>query len=100
MKKLIFLLLFVGFFSSADEVCKIYISDYNEAFAEIKKKCQKGDILTAESNVSNEFAQMRYLQTLIEHFCNFDKEIIFKGIPNQWNLMCVLNSTEPRRFRG
>ena len=99
MKKLILMLLFVGFFSSADEICKIYISDYNEAFAEIKKKCEKGDILTAESNVSNEFGQISYLQTLIEHFCNFDKEIIFKGIPNQWNLICVLNSTEPRKIR-
>ena len=100
MKKLIFLLLFVGFFSSADEYCSVDLSKEN--FREfIKTNCVKDDIINATMNNESFPKQVGELYVFAGFYCRFDREIIFKVLNQQAAILaCVLNSNLPRSVRG
>ena len=90
MKKLIFLLLFIGFFSSADDICELYVYNEQGAIFDIMNKCKRGDILSAETLILKKAAQRQVLLELIAPFCRFDKEIIFQEVADQHKLICVI----------
>ncbi len=121
MKKLILLLLFVGFFSEAEDgrsVCRIFWTEEveKEVIELIIGKCKKGDILSMESRgmVPESDAEM-IRGKFLSKFCRFDREIIirdelgFREIKRFdevirpeitfYTLRCVLNSNEPRPVR-
>ena len=100
MKRLVFLLLFVGFFSKAESICDVYveISSY-DADVYIRENCKKNDILSVRSIADNLIAQRMMLLAVVETHCRFDREIIFKLFGETYFLVCVLNSTEPRPDR-
>tara|TARA_X000000950_G_scaffold263898_1_gene336623 strand:+ start:102 stop:410 length:309 start_codon:yes stop_codon:yes gene_type:complete len=99
MKKLIFLLLFVGFFSSADEYCVVELSKEN--FREfIKTNCVKDDIIKAGYDGGSLETEVAELHVFAGFYCRFDREIIFKVVNQDAILTCVLNSDLPRSIRG
>ena len=93
------MLLFVGFFSSADEYCSVELSKEN--FREfIATNCVKDDIIRAALNGGSLEAEVAELHVFAGFYCRFDREIIFKVINQDAILSCVLNSNLPRSIRG
>ena len=101
MKKLIFLLLFVGFFSDASFVCtlKIVDRDWYETEMHIKENCNKGDILVVTSDADNITFQEQDLLIFLGRSCRFDREIISRKIGKNEILFCELNDNLGRRSR-
>lgn len=100
MKRLVFLLLFVGFFSNASYSCTIDIrhnKSVYEAVAHIRDKCKKDDILFV-----HDFTGIQ-LRSFLKDYCRFDREIIFRqkdNDPKKYGfLSCVLWDNKSRRYR-
>jgi hypothetical protein len=101
MKKLIFLLLFVGFFSDASGKCTVYL-DSDSIWEFIRENCVKDDILDVTSKGVGELSietRLLELNIFAVSFCRYDREIIISPLVNFAKLSCVLNSTESRKRR-
>ncbi len=100
MKKLIFLLLFVGFFSNASGTCTVDFNKYNWSDL-IIEECGKDYIVITISQSGESFgSRVSKLVIFARYYCRYDREIIFIPIGRDAAFSCVLNSTMPRRKRG
>ena len=100
MKKLIFLLLFVGFFSDASYECTVDFNKYNWRDL-ILEKCAKDDTVITISQSGESFgSRVSKLVVFAQSYCRYDREIIFIPVGRDAAFSCVLNSTIPRRNRG
>ena len=105
MKKLILMLLFVGFFSKAEPICALKFDALESPVAEegIQVNCKKNDILSVISTSDSLALQSLELKMFLQRFCRFDREIIFrqsgKAPKQEEMLICTLNDTLPRIYR-
>ena len=101
MKKLILMLLFIGFFSDASFVCTVTIvdRDWYDTEMHIKENCKKGDILSVTSDSDNILFQEQDLLIFLGRFCRFDREIISRKLGVMEILFCELNDNLKRRSR-
>jgi hypothetical protein len=105
MKKLTLMLLFIGFFSKAEQICRVFVvpTESYDAEVYIRENCIKNDILSVISTSDSLALQSLELKMFLQRFCRFDREIIFrqsgKAPKQEEMLICTLNDTLPRIYR-